>query len=148
MNREHISTSKIDIKAPPQKVWKALVQPDIAKKYFYGAEVITDWQEGSPIIFKGEFNGNTYKEKGTLLTVKPAHRLQYTHWSNLDGIPDLPENYRTWTFDLQETSGITQLSISEDNIPTDKLKKRSDEFWTSVLKSIKDIVETDDNLKK
>ena len=146
MNREHISKSNISIKASPKEVWQALVQPEIAKKYFYGAKVLTDWKEGNPIVFKGEFNGNKYLEKGTLLTVKPTQRLQYTHWSNLDGIPDLPENYRIWTFDLLKTSGMTQLSISEDNIPTEKLKERSDEFWTSVLKSIKEITEKDDTL--
>lgn len=148
MDREHISTSNIDIEAPPGKIWKALIRPEIIKKYFYGAEVVTDWKEGNPIIFKGEFNGNKYEEKGTLLSVQTAKRLQYTHWSNLDGIPDAPENYRIWTFDLKEKGGVTQLSISEDNIPTEKLKKRSDEFWESILKSIKEIVETSDNLLK
>lgn len=146
MDREHISISSIDIKAASEKIWEALVRPEIAKKYFYGAEVITDWQEGSPIVFRGEFNGNKYEEKGTLLSVNKAKRLQYSHWSNLDGTPDVPENYRIWTFDLKQTADTTQLSISEDNIPTKKLKERSDEFWTSVLKSIKKIVETGDNL--
>ncbi|MTI32278.1 SRPBCC domain-containing protein [Xanthovirga aplysinae] len=141
MNREYISKASIEINAPKSKVWEALVKPEIAKKYFFGAEVITEWKEGSPIQFKGEFNGNKYEEKGTLLKVRPNIQLQYTHWSNLEGIPDKSENYRIWTFDIMEKERITQLTVSEDNIPTEKKRKRSNEFWNGVLLNIKQILE-------
>jgi len=141
MNREYISKVSIDINAPVLKVWNALVTPEIAKEYFFGADIISDWKENSPITFKGEFSGNKYEEKGILLNVKPNVQLQYTHWSNLEGIPDIPENYRIWTFDLTEFDNHTRLSFSEDNIPTEKKQKRSDEFWNGVLLTIKQIVE-------
>ncbi|MCB0565026.1 MAG: SRPBCC domain-containing protein [Phaeodactylibacter sp.] len=141
MDRKYISKSTIDIQAPVAKVWDALINPAIAKEYFFGAEIISDWQEGSPITLKGEFNGNKYEEKGVLLAVKPGIQLQYTHWSNFDGLPDVPENYRIWTFDLREKKAHTQLSVSEDNIPTEKQQKRSDEFWAGVLLTIQQLVE-------
>lgn len=141
MSKELISKSSIDINASSPKIWEALVKPEIAKKYFFGAEIVTDWKVGSPITFKGEFNGNKYEEKGVLLNIEPSAQLQYSHWSNFDGLPDEPENYRTWTFDINENDGITKLSISEDNIPTEKQKNRSDEFWKEVLQKIKHIVE-------
>ncbi len=143
MNREHISNTTIKINAPVSKVWNALVTPEIAKEYFFGANIESDWKENSPITFNGEYNGNKYVEKGILMNVKPNIQLQYTHWSNLEGIPDIPENYRVWTFDLSESENHTQLSISEDNIPTEKKQKRSDEFWNGVLSTIKKIVENE-----
>ncbi len=76
-----------------------------------------------------------------LLNVKPNVQLQYTHWSNLEGIPDIPENYRIWTFDLTEFDNHTRLSVSENNITTEKKQRRSDEFWNGVLLIIKQIVE-------
>lgn len=136
-----ISKSSIDINASSSKIWEALVKPEIAKEYFMGAEVITNWKVGSPILFKGEFNGNKYEEKGILLNVKPNIQLQYSHWSHFDGLSDEPENYRTWTFELSEKKGKTALSISEDNIPTQKQQKRSDEFWNGVLLTIKKLLE-------
>lgn len=141
MNRKSISKTSINIKASTSKVWSALTTPEIAKKYFFGAQITTDWKEGNPITFKGEFKGNKYEEKGILLKVKPNIQLQYTHWSNLEGIPDIPENYRIWTFDLVDGGNSTQLSVSEDNIPSEKQKLRSDEFWTGVLSTIKELVE-------
>lgn len=141
MSKELISKSIIDINASSSKIWEALVKPEIAKKYFFGAEIVTDWKVGSPIKFKGEFNGNKYEEKGVILNVEPNFQLQYSHWSHFDGLPDKPENYRTWTFDMTEKNGITCLIISEDNIPTEKQKNRSNEFWKEVLQKIKNIIE-------
>lgn len=141
MSKKLISRSSIDINAPSTKIWEALVKPEIAKKYFFGAEVLTSWKIGSPIIFKGEFNGNKYEEKGVLLNVEPNTQLRYSHWSNFDGLPDEPENYRIWTFDIHRKDGTTQLSITEDNIPTDRQKGRSDEFWSVLLQKVKRIVE-------
>ncbi|UZR99718.1 SRPBCC family protein [Chondrinema litorale] len=136
-----ISKSSIKIKASATRIWEILVTPEIAKSYFFGAEIETDWKVGSPITFTGEYNGNKYQEKGILLCVVPNTQLQYSHWSNFDGLPDEPENYRTWTFDLEEMNGMSQLSISEDNIPTEKQKNRSDEFWAEVLLKIKHLAE-------
>lgn len=135
------SKSSTIINAPIAKVWDALVNPKIAKKYFMGAEVITDWEVGNPILFKGEFNGNKYEEKGILLKVDPEIQLQYSHWSHFDGLPDVPENYRTWAFSLSTKEDGILLSVSEDNIPTEKQRNRSEEFWTEVLATIKKILE-------
>lgn len=141
LSTELISKSSININTAPPKIWEALINPEIAKKYLFGAEIVTDWKEGSSITFIGEFNGNKYQEKGVLLNVKHNIQLQYSHWSNFDGLPDDPKNYRVWTFDIQEIDRTTQLSITEDNIPTEKQKIRSDEFWKEVLQKIKHIVE-------
>ena len=77
------------------------MNPATAKKYFFGADVHSDWKEGSPITFTGEFNGNSYHEKGTILQCQPERLLQYSHWSDLEQLPDLPENYRNWTFRIE-----------------------------------------------
>lgn len=141
MSRALISKSSIHINAPSSEIWEALVNLEIAKKYFFGAEIVTDWKEGSPIKFKGEFKGNKYEEKGVLLNVNPNSILQYSHWSHFDGLADEPHNYRTWTFEIIEDNSTNLLSISEDNIPTEKQKNRSDEFWEEVLIKIKSLVE-------
>ena len=142
MNKELVSKSTLEINASSTIIWEALVKPEIAKAYFFGAKIETDWKIGSPITFKGEYNGNRYEEKGVVLNVEPYIQLQYSHWSHFDGLPDTPENYRIWSFDMTtKQDGATVLTVSESNIPTEKQKKRSDEFWKEVLLKIKGIVE-------
>jgi hypothetical protein len=43
--------------------------------------------------------------------------LQYSHWNDLDRLPDLPENYRNWTFRIKSGDPGVILSVTEDNIP-------------------------------
>jgi len=91
MERKYVSRASIAIEASGTDVWDALVNPATAKEYFFGAKVHSDWKEGSPITFTGEFNGNAYNEKGTILQYRPERLLQYSHWSDLEQLPDLPE---------------------------------------------------------
>jgi uncharacterized protein YndB with AHSA1/START domain len=141
MERQHVSRASVTIEASAADVWDALVNPATAKDYFFGATVDSDWQEGSPIAFTGEFNGKTYSEKGTILQCQPERLLQYSHWSGLEQVPDLPQHYRNWTFRIDAGSPATTLSVTEDNIPDEAKRKRSDEFWSGVLATIKKIVE-------
>jgi hypothetical protein len=106
-------------------------------------KVDSDWRVGSPITFTGEFRGNAYHEKGTIMQCSPERLLQYSHWSNLEALPNIPENYRTWTFQIAPDGAGIRLSVTEDNIPTEGQRARSDEFWSGVLSTIKEIVESE-----
>jgi uncharacterized protein YndB with AHSA1/START domain len=141
MERRHVSRASITIAASSADVWDALVNPATARTYFFGASVHSDWREGSPITFTGEFNGTAYHEKGTILQCRPESLLQYSHWSDLERLPDLPENYRNWTFHIEPENLGVVLSVTEDNIPDETKRARSDEFWSGVLATIKEIVE-------
>ena len=142
MERQHVSTASIAIEASSADVWDALVNPAIAKAYFFGANVHSDWKVGDPITFTGEFSGNSYHEKGTILQCRPERLLQYSHWSDLEQLPDLPGNYRNWTFRIESGNAGVVLSVTEDNIPDEGKRARSDEFWSGVLSTIKGIVES------
>ncbi len=141
MERKHVSRVSIAIDASSADVWDALVNPATAKAYFFGAEVRSDWKEGSPITFTGAFNGKSYHEKGTILQCRPQKLLQYSHWSDLEQLPDLLEYYRTWTFRIESGDPGVVLSVTEDNIPDETTRSRSDEFWSGVLSTIKEIAE-------
>ena len=56
----------------------------------------------------------------------------------LEGIGNpIPENYRNWTFHIESGAPGVVLSVSEDNIPDETKRARSDEFWSGVLSTIK-----------
>ena len=67
--------ASIEINASHSKVWKALTTPELIKKYLFGTETITDWKIGSPIIFKGEWEGRKYEDKGIILDIKKEKLL-------------------------------------------------------------------------
>ena len=129
------------IDAPVAKVWEALTTPGIIKEYFFGTNTITDWKIGSPLIFKGEWQGKSYEDKGTILDIKPGKLLRYDYWSSMSGIEDKPENYVIVTYELSPDEKGTTLTVSQENIPDEKMKEHSEQNWKTVLKNLKDLLE-------
>ena len=136
-----IAKESIKLNAPAPRVWDALTQPDQIKKYFFGTYASSDWKEGSPITFEGEWEGKKYKDKGTILKVEPGKMLRYNFWSSMSGIEDKPENYVIITYDLSEQGEQTILDITQQNIPTEEMKEHSEQNWKKVLEGLKNVVE-------
>src|SRR3954452_11363892 len=91
---ETTARATIDIRATPDAVWRALTDPAQIKRYFMGnAEVQTDWQVGSPIVFRGGGNGQEFEDKGEIVTFDPERELAYSHFSPMTGKPDEAQNY-------------------------------------------------------
>ena len=95
----------------------------------FGARVITDWEPGSSIVWKGEYEGKAYEDKGEVLEVVPERRLKVTHFSPLGGKDDVPENYHTLTYELEGSNGTTHVSLSQDNNPTHEAAEHSRANW-------------------
>ena len=83
-----IATAEVSIAAPGAEVWRALTDPEVIKQYMFGSQVETDWRPGSPIVWKGEFEGRSYEDKGEVLDVVPEQRIKVTHFSPMTGLPD------------------------------------------------------------
>ncbi|HTK22452.1 MAG TPA: SRPBCC family protein [Mucilaginibacter sp.] len=134
-------TTSIDVNAPAAKVWQALTNPEIVKKYFFGTNVKTDWKKGSPILWEGKWEGKTYQDKGVILDIEPGRCVKYNYWSSMSGTEDKPENYQDITYALNEQGGKTTLSITQDNIKNEDAKKHSEENWQGVFGKMKEMVE-------
>jgi len=140
-NETLVASASITIDAPKDKVWDALVDPKAIKQYMFGTNVTSDFREGGPITWKGEWQGREYEDKGTVLQAKPGEVLQYTHFSPLAGLPDKPENYHTVTINLSPDGGGTRVSLSQDNNPTEEEKKHSEDNWKMMLGKLKEYLE-------
>ena len=137
---EAVKTVTID--APRDEVWDALTKPEKVKQYMHGTNLSTDWKEGSPITWKGEWKGKPYEDKGKVLEVEPQKRLKYTHWSPMGGSEDKPENYHTVTYELNGENGKTKLTLRQDNNATQaEADKMAEENWGPVLEGLKETAE-------
>jgi uncharacterized protein YndB with AHSA1/START domain len=140
MTSINLKTS-ISINAPAALVWKALTDPEIVKQYFFGTEQISDWQKGSDIVWTGAWDGKTYRDHGKILDIVPGSYLQYSYWSSMSNLPDIPENYQVVTYDLSETDGVTTLTISQDNVKDEAAKEHSETNWQYIFGAMKKMLE-------
>jgi len=138
----HVATAETEIDASPDDVWAALTEPKLIEKYMFGAHVETDWQPGSPIVWRGEYDGKPYEDKGEIVAVEPGRRLELTHYSSLSGEEDRPENYHTLVYELGTRQGRTLLSLTQDNNASPEAAEHSKRNWEQMLSSLKDTVET------
>jgi uncharacterized protein YndB with AHSA1/START domain len=141
MDKKFIAQASTTIHAPVSKVWQALINPEIIKQYLFDTDVISDWKVGSPIIYRGEWEGKPFEDKGKILEIEPEKTLKSTHWSPLSGVPDTPENYHTVTYTLNEQGNATEVTITQDNNASEEEKAHSEKNWQTVLDGMKKLLE-------
>ncbi|MDQ2902419.1 MAG: SRPBCC domain-containing protein [Ktedonobacteraceae bacterium] len=141
MTNTFTAQAQITSNTPIASVWDALVKPEKIRQYMFGTNVVSDWKEGSPIVWKGEWKGNPYEDKGVILQLKPERVLQYSHFSPLSGQPDVPENYHTVTMELFSEGTGTRLLLSQDNNATEEDREHSEKTWEMMLSSLKKFLE-------
>lgn len=138
---DHVATASTVVEAPKEEVWEALTDPDLISRYMFGTEVSTDWEVGSPIAWKGEWDGRSYQDKGTILELKPLRLLRYSHFSPLSGMADSPENYHIVTIEIAGDGSTTTVHLSQDNNETTEAREHSAANWQTMLDGLKDVVE-------
>jgi uncharacterized protein YndB with AHSA1/START domain len=141
MSQNIIAKTSIQINAPVDIIWKALVTPGSIKQYMFGTNVVSDWREGAPIIWKGEWQGKAYEDKGVILQFIQGRILQYSHYSPLSGLQDRPENYHTVTIELNAEGVQTHVSLAQDNNATEDERIHSEKNWEMMLTSLKKFIE-------
>jgi len=141
MPKSLTATATETIAATPAQVWEALTSPAQIKQYYFGSDVITSWEEGSPIVYRGEWQGKQFEDKGTVVKVSPPETLICTHWSPLSGTPDSPENYHQVTYSLRPEGRSTVVSVSQDNNADEDEKQHSEQMWKMMLENMKRVLE-------
>lgn len=141
MSKGLVAKAEITINASASKVWGVLTNPVTVKQLMFGADVITSWKEGSPIIYKGMWQGKPFEDKGIIVTFQPEKLLVTTHWSPLSGTGDTPENYHTVSYELSSKNGMTHVVLTQDNNATEDEKKHSESNWHMMLENLKKIAE-------
>jgi len=144
-----IIQNEITIHAPAQRVWDALVNPEQTKQYMFGCEALSDWNVGSPLLWKGEHEG---KEiiwvKGEILDIEPGKFLRYTTIDPHSDIDDISENYLEVTYDLIPQGENILLKVTQGDYSTVAEGERryqdsynNGEGWNPILVEIKKLVE-------
>jgi uncharacterized protein YndB with AHSA1/START domain len=141
MNERLVAKADIDVHAPASKVWDALIDPEMIKRYMFGATVESDWTLGSPISWKGEWKGKPYEDKGRILDIQPQHRLVFSHYSPLSGAEDAPENYHNVTIELDGSGENVHVALSQDNNKSAEAAEESRRNWLAMLAGLKQLVE-------
>jgi len=133
-----------ELETSVESAWKALTNPDVLGSAFFGSKVETTWQVGSPILFRGEWSGMSFEDRGEVLTFSPPKQLRFTHWSALPGLEDKPLNCHVVTFDLlpsARTDAKTKVRLTQedadDQVLDDVTRWELARNWSAILDGLK-----------
>jgi uncharacterized protein YndB with AHSA1/START domain len=148
MTEPLIVKNSIQINASGARVWEVLTNPEETKKYMFGCETVSDWRVGSPLLWKGTFDGvELVAVKGSIVQIEPQRFLAYTTIDPNSGIEDMPENYLTVTYEILEKNGETTLNVTQGDYSLvgdgEKRYKETVEGggWEPMLVLIKKLIE-------
>ena len=115
----------------------------------FSCETITDWKIGSNLLWEGSYEGQKMVfVKGKVLEFEPQQKLVYTVFDPNGTIEDLPENYLSVTYLLEEKSDGVLFTVTQgDYSKVAEGERRYEESynngegWNPILIAIKKLVE-------
>ena len=138
-----VQVYQLFIKATPEQVWEAIVDPDLTSKYFYGSR-ITVTPEGRVSTSP---DGSESWGDSEVLEWDPPHKLVHGWRSAYD--PELASEATsrvTWEIEPQD-GGLTKLTLVHDQLEgAPKTAESVAGGWMLVLSGLKTLLETGEPL--
>jgi uncharacterized protein YndB with AHSA1/START domain len=142
--------NEIVIQASVKYVWDVLTKSEYTKMYMFGCEAVSNWQEGSPLLWKGSWEGKEMVFlKGAIVKIVPYKLVLYTVFDpNSKSLKDVPENYLSVSYELSVENSQTKLVVTQGdyNRVGDGEKRYQESYnggegWNLLLIQIKQIAE-------
>jgi uncharacterized protein YndB with AHSA1/START domain len=128
------------IRSTPQKVFDAITQPDIARRY-WGHENVSDWTPGSTWQHVRADAQRKVQLVGKVVEVAPPTRLVIT-WASPERAAD-PAGTSRVTFDVAPYQDMVRLTVTHDELEAGgSMAKGIQQGWPIVLSSLKSLLET------
>ena len=128
------------INADRERVWTAMTDPELVSEWMMGARVQSDWNPGSEITWSGDYNGQSFEDRGEIIEIDRPTKLVHTHFSPMSGAEDVPENYHRVEWRLEDDGESTELTL-EMPVESEEQGKEFESNWGTMLDSLKDVAE-------
>ncbi|WP_018319037.1 SRPBCC family protein [Bradyrhizobium sp. WSM2793] len=128
----------IFIKTTPETLWEALTSSYFSKRYWFGAELRSDWRSGSPLALV--MNGVT-TETGEILEADRPRRLSYT-FKHVTKEAYRNERPSTVTFKIEQHGTVVKLTLTHEGFAEgSKFLEDISKGWPAILSNLKSLLE-------
>ena len=146
---EKFIVNTIEIQATPEVVWDALVNPEKTKIYMFGCATVSDWQEGSTLLWQASYEGKEMVfVKGFIIKIEAPYLLEYSVFDPNSTMEDVVANYLHVTYKLAANGNTTLLTVTQGDYTTvaDGERRYNESYnngegWNPILQAIKQLVE-------
>lgn len=146
------------IATTPERLWQALTDPAFTRRY-WGAELYSDWQVGSPVLWKEGLDEEPRDLGQVVLETEPQRRLSYTWhhprpyhaemlgWSAERLAEAQREPRSRATFDLEPADDAVKLTVTHAGFASGSpMLDAVSAGWPQLLANLKTLLETGDTM--
>ncbi len=141
---------EIFIRAPRERVWEALVDPDQTVQYFFGTRIESSFRPGEKFRYVIEADDSDAVE-GEIETIDPPHRLVLT-WRFLydEELAAEPPGRVEWVLTPAGDDGqLTRVTLRHGDLALSPLTWAHVRLgWVNVIDSLKSLLETGEPLPR
>lgn len=106
--------NEIRIHASIERVWQALTDAKYTKQYMFGCETVSDWKQGSELLWKGMYeNQEMVFVSGNIIDIDAPNRLVYSVISPTAPYEKTPENHLQVAYTLRTVGEYTLLHVAQ-----------------------------------
>ncbi|MGB6236076.1 MAG: SRPBCC family protein [Bradyrhizobium sp.] len=127
------------IQAPCEKVWDALIDPEMNKEYWGRHCNVSDWKVGSSWQHADYDDRTQVRIAGTVIESNRPHRLVLS-WARPEHLDD-PDQVSKVTFTIEQQFGSSKLTVIHSDLDDEMLRAVSG-GWPPILSSLKTLLET------
>ena len=134
---------EIYIKTTPEKLWEAITNPELRRRYNFGVGVESDWTPGSTYT-SAHASADGPLAEGTNVEVDPPHRLVQTFtalWA--DYVKEEGESRVTW--EIEQIEDSCRLTVTHDQL-REGAHTELYGGWPMILSGLKTLLETGEEL--
>jgi uncharacterized protein YndB with AHSA1/START domain len=127
------------IRTASEELWRALLDPELTQKYFFGTLVRTEAKKGAAIIYT--FPDGSPCIDGEILEYDPPRTLSHT-WI-IRYSPELAEEKSVVTWTIEPRGECCKLTVTHELSAAPKSAKHvATDGWSVVLSGLKTLLET------
>jgi DNA-binding transcriptional ArsR family regulator len=129
------------IKAPPERVWRAIVDGDDTVRYYFGTRVASTWEVGAPLTYT--YDDGSVAADGSILDIDPGRRVVmsfHPRWS-----PEIEAEgpvRMTWLVEPAQAVGLTKVTVTSALIPGSRVEGEFSGGVVFIVSGLKTALET------
>lgn len=134
------------IRTTPEKLWRALTEPEFTRRYWAETWQESEWEPGS--TWRLMIPDGRVGDSGEVLEIEPHKRLVLSWRSEFR--PELrKEGFSRVTFEIEEQGRSVKLTVVQEIEKADsKLIEEMSGGWPHLLASLKSLLETGEPLEE
>jgi uncharacterized protein YndB with AHSA1/START domain len=125
----------------PEKVWNALIDPELTKDYWGRHANRSDWKPGSPWRHEDYDDVSVVRIAGTVVQSDPPRRLVLT-WTAPENAGNPAKTSRV-AFEIEPFMDSVRLTVTHSELePGSGMLRGITAGWSAILSSLKTLLET------